>query len=821
MNVGCGWMRGIAAAIFGFAVLTASVGVCAQESVGEVGIGLESFGLENVSRAGEWTGVSLSLTDHGDEPRNVIVRLKGEDPDGDPPLYERAVTLNPGAKQRVWLYVRLLHQMTRQTSFEVTVHEAMDDAGNSNEGFAVGRLLARTTISPARVLSSFEGMIGVVGAQSMGLDLYGESPSGEAWATLGHERTEVIRGIKAGSITGGAGSLPDRWMGLMGLEALVWADGDPSELGADRLRGRAIREWVARGGHLIVVLPGIAQAWTSPQALGLYEDFLPAVRINTKEDVSLDAYRALLTWRDVPLPESATVHDFDPVEGYQATDAIHILNGPDGKAVVVRRLIGTGAVTMIGLDLMNRRLMAQRVPEADVFWHRVLGRRGRLMPNSELKKELSMVKLQSRTPVVYYDEKIASEIAKTGKAALGVILGVVVFLVYWALAGPISFGVLRKKGKVRYSWLAYVGCAFVFTLIAWGGANAMKPSRSDISHVTLIEHVYGQNLDRARSWMSVLIPRYGEAELSVSSGELFEGRELHHAMASWDAPPPQSTLFQKFPDARGYRVESRMPDTLRIPVRSTVKQIRVDWAGGPRWGMPQPTQEVDGTGRPGIRFSRKGELDAGLLVGKLVHDLPGVLHDVVLVVNRVQKPLRKGQVPGSSLVMGGASMAFKIPVWEPGTALDLSRVTKIGRDASGGKTQLSAFLTDSFLEGLVPRPRATAALNAGSIDLTDGLTAAAFFDQLPPPEFAEQVTRSRALARRAATHTWGSRWWFTQPCVIIVGQLGGVGDEPIPSPVPLLLDGKEVVSDGRVLVRWVYPLKEQPPRYTARKVEDE
>jgi hypothetical protein len=42
--------------------------------------------------------------------------------------------------------------------------------------------------------------------------------------------------------------------------------------------------------------------------------------------------------------------------------------------------------------------------------------------------------------------------------------------------------------------------------------------------------------------------------------------------------------------------------------------------------------------------------------------------------------------------------------------------------------------------------------------------------------------------------------------VIIIGHL-----RDAPSPVPVLVDGREIPSNGRVVIRWMYPLPAEPP----------
>ena len=83
-----------------------------------------------------------------------------------------------------------------------------------------------------------------------------------------HTPVKVARGLSLGR-------LPDRWQGLAGLDALVWTPdrgGDPADpLAVSGAQLGALREWVYRGGHLVVMLPQVGQTWTrSPLA-----DLLP------------------------------------------------------------------------------------------------------------------------------------------------------------------------------------------------------------------------------------------------------------------------------------------------------------------------------------------------------------------------------------------------------------------------------------------------------------------------------------------------------------------------------------------------------------------
>jgi hypothetical protein len=779
---------------------------------GEVQLKLERFGVGSLCRPGEWVGVKVQFLDAAPKPREIMVRLAGVDPDGDTPLYQREFTSNPGTWQSAWLYLRLPFWYTSDRPVMVTVHEALEDVGSGSStevsatGFVAGRLLGTAEVSPAAPQSVVEpsvGLMAIVGNSGYALGRYSARMAGEPWSPKGHEILEIAPRLAPED-------LPDRWQGLTQFDVVVWGSGDPGELRGDR--AKALREWVERGGHLVVVLPPVGETWTNRISNELF-DLLPAVAIVRKESVDLEPYRPLLTRKrpaDAPMPKNAVVHELRPLGEASAAEASPILNGPDGACVVARRLVGSGAVTLVGIDASQRSLIDFDLLDADVFWHRVLGRRGALLGTAELTEEQNRLQgagatMSSRTRMPF-DADIGREIAKTGRSATGVLMGVALFVLYWAVAGPLGYAVLKRKGIVRHAWVAYLGAAGVFTAIAWGGATALRPGKTEASHLTFLDHVYGQPIQRSRTWASVLIPRYGTARLSVGDPGIGEdaGKRSTNLVAAFDPPWAQERGVAMFPDTRGYVIDARRPDSIVVPTRSTVKQIQADWAGGPRWEMPHPVAPA-GTAAP-----EKGAaitIGAGRqLSGILVHKLPGPLENVILMVNYGQRPVSVGS---SGETLSALVNAYKISSWKPGEPLDLETVIKGPGNA------------DEYLQAIADSGSSlddvTNKLSVDVGNLAERLNAIAFFPQIAPPRFTSAGMfqgnyRGPSLPQRAATHGWDLGRWFTQPCVIIVGQLGasGAGAE---CPTPLYLDGEPIRARGRTVVRWVYPLPAMPPRY--------
>lgn len=800
---------------------------------GEVTMTARPFGVGGIARPGEWTGIRLLISDIGDRQRDVLVRISMPDPDGDRILYERTLTTNPGITQPLWIYLRLPSRFGGADSLQVTAFAAVEQAvsgaaGDSRWTFAAGQPLGSARIGPNRIINPTASALGIVGSRPMGLMRYmGLATGGGAsldYLPTGHERTEIVQRLEPDM-------LPDRWFGLSQFETLVWNEPPPAALGTER--GQALREWVMRGGHLIVVLPRLGQAWTD-EVNNPIHDIMPRATVHRLEGVNLAPYLPMITKRtDTIMPRNEIVHVFTPVEGASIGEAIAVLRGPpdsgnegdtEGPIIVMRRLVGTGMVTLVGLDVASRWMTENGLPDAELFWHRILGRRGELPSGREQDGLTNPIHI-SRDQVTL-DRDLGDQIAKTGRAAAGVLIGFVVFIAYWLVAGPVGYAVLRRKGAARHGWMAFVAAAVLFTGIAWGGATIIKPQRIEGTHLTFLDHVYGQPMQRTRTWVSVLVPDYGEAAVSLGDPAARTPDRFQNVIAPWE---PVGAGRQGFPDARDYRVESRSPDHIVVPVRATVKQFQMDWAGGPRWSMPRPVGDPAGT-EPRISLTRRGP-NEWRIDGTLIHDLPATMKNVTIVLVTGQKNFAGALHVGGSQALLSHVFSVRIPEWQANAPLDLgglfSDLSAVPRNPAYGE----AFFKD-LLE------------NAGRIDSQEmldadagvnRLTALALYSQLAPPETRAQpgfVGRGQRLALRRSSHGWDLGNWFTQPSLIIIGHVGDSGQgAPTPTPIFVSMQGgvsgltgggqsREIPTSGRTVVRWVYPLGSAPPEgLTSRDAE--
>ncbi len=784
------------------------------------------FGVAGVVRPGEWAGLRLSVKDSADKPREVLVRIALQDPDGDHALWEGKITTNPGVALPLWQYVYLPTYFKSADVLTVNCFAAVEEAGKGTGqgGFGAGRLLGTSRIAPRFVTSRPDGMLAIAGSRPLGLGKY-QGAADRSDLPTGHEKTQVMMQLTPDLF-------PDRWQGLRQFDVIVWNEPPPGGLGTEK--AQAIREWVQRGGHLVVVLPRVGQAWTDEANNPLF-DITPKVVVDRHEGVDLSPYRMLITKSrpmnldgtpGLAMPASEVVQTFRPMEGVLPGEATCILAGIEREAgkgpewLVVRRTVGAGMVDLVGLDVGSRWMTEHGLPDSECFWHRILGRRGELWTQAEYATHQQRGNLNYRDAPITVDRDIGPDIAMSGSAMAGVLMGLVVFALYWLIAGPLGFAVLKKTNRARHAWVAFVAAAGFFTALAWGGATVVRPAQLKAQHLSFLDHVYsaslGSSVERCRSWVSLLIPQYGEATVSVGDPATKSASPSHNLLAPWDA---DATPGGGFPDARGYRIEGKSPDQYTVPTRSTVKQFMVDWAGGSKLKMIRPLP-IDGKDGPSeIRLVEQDGKES--LHGILTHDLPGPLLDVVIVLVKGQidiQPWWFGQSIKPVLARGSA-YALNKP-WDPNEPVDLSvDFTPRAKQAGGPDiTDLAAYMR-TVGEGLGRSDQGDGmGVTGGSV--WGRLLGATFYPLLDPPDMTEDRTvgmKAQKLVQRRFAHGLDMAQWFTQPCVIVIGHLDPKTAGACPAPLFVNTGGgfREVKTEGWTVVRWVYPLPANPPGFSA------
>jgi len=809
---------------------------------GPIEIRVESFGIGNVSRDGALTGLRLNVNFAGTDPRRVRVVWSVPDADGDLMDISREITLNPGPNP-VWLYGPLPYRTSMNRVWEVAV-DALDEKGRVDER------LAAINISQGQSAEADSALIGVVGLPLSNLKQYEQ-----VWPTIGGGRTEPATGHERTRILNGLtpAELPDRWMGLDVFEAIVWADGDPMELSLQQ--AEAIQEWVMRGGNLVVVLPQVGDVWKST----LLDPIVPQVSVSVWEDQEirdtqsaggilrhLSRYRTALPSLPLNRPyPRVNLHLFAPrgvgeggatPDEWNAIDTIPMMTvdvpieNEDGSretrtmAVVVRRDVGFGHVTFVGVPVTDTRLQQPGLglPNAEVFWNPILGRRC----DTPDQRELNTVLLDQKnmkpqidiTTHIDLGDSIIPLIQLTAQAGGGVLLALVLFIAYWLVAGPGVFAYLKTKGLTRYSWMAFVVAVGVFTAVGWVGARMLRVQDTLPRALTVLDFIAGGEWQRTTTYVTVVLDGYGTQQFEVKDPDV-DSTPWHDVMY---AVQSQMSGQATFPDQRRYDFDAGHPNTLAFPARNTSKQIKIRQLGPPRrdWGMPTYIQDADRP-RAVYRTIQTGNLTQKVteLRGVLEHDLPDTLRNAT-IYHVTSRPVINPDVVTTRAdgVSSGRPRlqvyAWKLGNWFPGTPIDLSSPASFTHNVDALFWQWSS--KDKGMQHLLRQlPASDRFTTAGRLNWTRARQRAAIellgmFGQITPITWVGTVgEKEQRRCKRTRGQEWDMSSWFTRPCLIITGYIdGGECATPIQQEEKLL---GETDPASLTLVRWVYPLPLENP----------
>ncbi|MFW5683142.1 MAG: hypothetical protein ACOC1G_09080, partial [Phycisphaeraceae bacterium] len=451
--------------VWGSILLTPGRGY-AQTSAVTLQASRSAVGVDGLSRAGEWTPLRVRLTNQTSNYREVVLRWSMPDADGDVAEYERIVPLNPSATSNVWTYGVLPGSARSTASYPLRVLDG-----------ETGALLSETRVSPDAMAVEDQPVMGLFSGSKLGLS-FAEQPA---------PRHEVLRFQTGLELR----RLPDRWQGLRLFKALIWTTegGLPTaaDVSSDTLE--ALVRWIERGGHFVLLWPATGNEWFDTP-IG---DLLPFTR-----DGIIRVTDGAPAWLgQIPADRSANISynifRIDPQRGGSVlltdNDDRDSLNG---RPVVVTRRHGRGRVTVIGIDWSQPAIRALGVPNGlTTPWHDVFGWASPAYRESFIEAAIQSGEMVSPRLRQARDvsEAFSRRTSGTMRGTAGpVLLGaVVIFLLYWLIAGPILDTTLGRRGQSRQRWLAFAITTIVFTALCWGGAYVTRPVSLRASHFTVLD----------------------------------------------------------------------------------------------------------------------------------------------------------------------------------------------------------------------------------------------------------------------------------------------------------------------------------------------
>lgn len=825
-------------------MLAAVALLCASAArAADVDIALVRMGVGSHVRPGDATALLVRVTSGLQAPVQARIEWSVRNADGDIARYTRDAALAPGAPTERWVYgVTPIVSASAQGAVELvtTLRVVEVDDGRAVRVLGERRVDGTTAEEPAVPVETTEALVGMVGDGRAGLaGISTPTPNLNYIASM-NELTKVARGISAAE-------LPDRWEGLSSFDTLVWTNAPVANLGSEQ--ARAVLDWTRRGGNLVIVLPESGDPW----GLGGQRGRTPFASVLPERAMRHDGVRVgellpvLTKDRELRNDSARTsVWSFElapgngfaplllaPTEADLRTGTLATDDAMKGRALAVRRPFGFGFVTVVGVDvdgLDRRALVAEGLPQADVFWNRILGRRADSPTPAMWGKMAAEKALDTRGGYVIPGnggELVNARVGLQSRAAIGVLGLLLAFAVYWGLAGPGSFLLLRSMKRPQLAWLAFVAVAAGATALAWIATGIFALTSSRVQHLTFVDRVEWpgasveeRGLLRVQSWLGAALPGYGSARVALARSE---GAPGGNVLGTWFPPPAGNS--SGFPDSESYEVPAGSQHEYDVPSRATATVLTANWVG-------RPAAAWDGTPRemPERRLRQDiawGPQPTIVLHGALVHSLPRKLEDVLLVhVTPFRPPDRRvaddGVPPTTpSGAMPSYARMTRMTEWDPNVPLDVgpslygsddpqpkavpAGIRMPGRD--GAESVIRALWYEPVLQSSM------AVYDPSSVLQPDQrLAMLQLYSMLQPPLYAlresqstgfrgEAVRVERDLARGVDL----SRW-FSQPCLIVIGALKDAGEGEVGLPFPFTIDGDEPRADGLTYVRVVFPL---------------
>lgn len=795
-----------------FALLWISLlftGQPASAQLDGVTIKIQELGLGGVVQRGAWTPVRMDLTNNGADNIEVHCRWLLTDEDGDEVIAQRSnITLQPLRPQGVWLYAT---PPMSTGAGDTWVFQAVEVQSGELLAQESAELSDNVGLNGSVVADASVNLVGICGPLGAGL------PDWQPQRTQ-HEEIKFVPELMLKT-------LPDRWYGLDSLTSLIWLPGDktgePTDPGMNDSTKRALREWVYRGGHLVIMLPYAGQKWTGTDS-GL-SDLIDPIKAGNIKQASARPPISVFGVLQNTNPIELNWFDLKDAAGYTSLAEVDLSTGltdlapsadppkPDFKPMIIGKRFGFGQVTLVGINLLSDPATRAITPSRlHTVWTRIFSWRasttGALLPkdvftNPDTRDDY--VDLTSfSTNKVELGDWMSKRVAREGQTGAAIGLAFILFVIYIVCAALTFPNLLKSRGWHRHSWSLFVCIVALFSVIAWGGAWLMRPVTTSASHFTVLDIDGNTNRVRARSWQSLLIPTFSTADVKVNSqAEGLSRMQVANLLSS-----PGNDLSAEspgYPDQRSYVFDTSTPNALPLPMRSTTKSLRVDFLG-------QITGQQDGLQRPWTLPQAEDGLSikGGLPVGEIRHSFPGPLKDVLVIYcpGGPQTPEASNAQQSSNrpIVYKYKDAKTGESVWQPDTPLVLpdKRAAYLPLWSKPNNTPKRVWRQEGYL-GQAMADRGPGDGSGDGSNIIKDIPLLSFYGAMPPPAYEVDKNapsfRNPDVYLRSLSRDLDLTHLITGRRIIIIGHL-----KESPSPVPLTIDGETIPSQGWTVVRWIY-----------------
>ncbi len=434
-------------------------------------------------------------------------------------------------------------------------------------------------------------------------------------------------------------AMPDHWFGYAAVDAAVLATSNRDfvlQLTQEPAKCRALREWVLRGGQVVV---SVGKNRQEASRLLAGDDKTPAVLpLVPMQFTGTEVLRTLpnlSTQWSSQAAHKAALQDLDITTIVPGPGVVSMVRD-GGKPVILQGACGLGRVIVVAFDLDAPKFATWEGQEA--FWQRL---QKEIAPHIQPRKGAAPGGGKGPRPVPGdFDPEgdrrteLKAQLRKeleTFEAVTPISFAVVAFFIlfYIVLVGPLDYFVLKKVfKKLELTWITFPLTVIVVSVVAYFAAYSIKGDDLRVNKVDVIDvDMHGGGQVYGRTWLTLFSPRVQAYTLGLApAGGAWSG-----APAA-DAPPPTLALLGVNETQRGgtqglfprpYEFAADGAGLVKVPVPVwATRSVEASW----RAPLPKtpPLGITDALGLPRASKGGKG------LSGKLTNNLETPLLGCVL-----------------------------------------------------------------------------------------------------------------------------------------------------------------------------------------------
>ncbi len=535
-----------AAALLLIAWLSLAAG--AQILVGDVaGIGFKSSGDEQFAiRYGQWIPIQLNLSVQGSEIFTGTARIISRDLDGDYVAWQSATfNITPNAPpQRVWLYAMANDERDLANEVEIV----------SKSGASVARLPLPTF---QHVTARGYWVLDISGAKVSRLGSLSEQTDSDTMLTQRYRPVKVsLHALE---------DMPDRWIGLEAIDAIVWDRPEPGRLRPSQMD--ALLEWVRRGGQLVV---GVGPNWNDIRTSKLAE-IMPLA--GDGQTITVERLRALFSYPGMAARTTTSPADAKFRQPISLTTAgladgavctLRDLHPAGGVLPLISmRLVGAGRVTATAASLSD---LASGPVLADALFLQML-ELNRYSP-SYLDKSVSISAAGALADRTSLFDGLIKPINFSEQTLLRGLAALMFVAAYFFVATFGSWWYLQRQKRVHLSWTIFAIFAVGASALSLLTVTALRGVSRGVSAAGLLDFEAGARTASGTCLFGYRSPLRQSVTLKIEGENAFL-RPLARG----------SYLMSSFATALRYRGEAGSAELLDTPMRATLKQFEAHWRG--------------------------------------------------------------------------------------------------------------------------------------------------------------------------------------------------------------------------------------------------